>query len=713
MPATEPAAAGHVFLTGARRRDRAACLAGIDLPAPLMPTVDAHRRLRGPYTAAGTLLRAIVPIALTESPGLVAAHEVEILSVSPELRQRIPATIETLTSLAVPEERTRFYSRFRTLRIAHGLAEFVRDFLIGQAGGPRSVVFDAVEHADPTDQEFIAVLLRRVDPGLLTVVAGGTEDLLGLPDAGPYDPETPNTESLSAALTRFCRRVTAAATPDQPATEPATGLAARYVESDGTSDEPAVLAAYRKLPVEDRQALHDRRADELAALGERSLALGAIAYHRELGGDPVGAGAYALADALEDCMNYGFYDAAVDLCFRGRAITTWDEHPELRWAFTRKLPTSLAALGRAGEIEAYCDEARANSTEPEIHLMCAYATAMLYTRHREQRDHERARAWINEAIAFAMLQPDVKLRAFHQVFHNNGLALIEAHRKRPERALALVTAGMAELDRHLGPDEHQLHRSVLLQNRAQVLAGLGRLGEALADYRAVAAVDPYYPEYHFELANVLAKLDQTDEALAEYNETARLGPPFPELFYNRGDLWLDMGDEARAMADFAYVLELDPLYLPAYVNLAGIHLDRADLDAAQRMASDGLAQQPDNPDLLAVLGHVHLERGAVADASAAFDRALAVDADLVAALSGRAAIAHRNDDPDGAIGHLTHAIGVCPDEPALRYNRAMALRDVGRLADALDDLAIAAQLAPDDEDVLAAQREWQAGHVPA
>jgi tetratricopeptide (TPR) repeat protein len=305
------------------------------------------------------------------------------------------------------------------------------------------------------------------------------------------------------------------------------------------------------------------------------------------------------------------------------------------------------------------------------------------------------------------------VRTFNQVFHNNGLALIEAHRKRPERALALVTEGMAELDARLGTEEHQLHRSVLLQNRAQVLAGLGRLTEALVDYRTVAAVDPYYPEYHFELANVLAKVGESDEALAEYDTATRLGPPFPELFYNRGDLLLDMGDETRAAADFAYVLELDPRYLPAYVNLAGIHLDRADLDAAERVASDGLAQQPDHADLLAVLGHVRLERGAVHDASVIFDAALAVDGDLVAALSGKAAIAHQNDDPDGAIQYLTHAIDVSPDEPALRYNRAVALRDVGRLADALDDLAVAAELAPDDGDVLAAQNEWQAGHVPA
>ncbi|MBC3841473.1 hypothetical protein GXW82_17855 [Streptacidiphilus sp. 4-A2] len=40
--------------------------------------MNAHRRLRGPYTAAGTILRAVVPQALERFPDLVAAHVIEI-----------------------------------------------------------------------------------------------------------------------------------------------------------------------------------------------------------------------------------------------------------------------------------------------------------------------------------------------------------------------------------------------------------------------------------------------------------------------------------------------------------------------------------------------------------------------------------------------------------------------------------------------------------
>src|SRR5882757_9925887 len=193
----EPAkAAEHLFLAGELRRDRHARLAALPLPEPVRPEIrliDAHRGSGGPYTVAGALIRALVPDALTRRPELVAAHEVEILTVAPELRDLVPATQETLTSLAVPNERTRFYSRMRTLRIAHGLKEFLDELLRGDRPAddlprhdrpddvpppgelppdgelpprpaPYALIVDDLDHADPTDQEFVAVLLRRMDP---------------------------------------------------------------------------------------------------------------------------------------------------------------------------------------------------------------------------------------------------------------------------------------------------------------------------------------------------------------------------------------------------------------------------------------------------------------------------------------------------------------------------------------------------------------------
>jgi len=66
--------------------------------------------------------------------------------------------------------------------------------------GPRALVVDDVHEADPTDREFLAVLLRRIDPAQLTVViTTGTGPLT--------EPTGPIAVPLEPALETYCVRV--------------------------------------------------------------------------------------------------------------------------------------------------------------------------------------------------------------------------------------------------------------------------------------------------------------------------------------------------------------------------------------------------------------------------------------------------------------------------------------------------------------------------
>ena len=698
----------HYWIDAAGHDNRAAAIAGLRLPPPLLPATSAHRRLRGPYTAAGTIMRALAADALERFPALVAAHEIELRCVTPELRDRIPATRETLTSLAVPAERTRFYSRLRTLRIAHGLTEFLRDYAAA-IGEPRSIVIDHVDDADQTDQELVSVLLRRLDPGLLTLVIGTSGA------AGRYETEAGQSpDPLFAALARYARRPDAVAPVSLPsplhpggaeflpraaesadAGEGVRRLAAAYVGGDCMSDAPELESAYFQLAAAERGRLHDARAAELIATGEFSFRLGAVPFHRERGADPAGAGAEALRDALDYCIDMGFYEATVDLGRRGRALVDWQAQPDLWWTFTTKMTTSLAALGRAADAEALYNEARACSASAPVHMQAAYATAMLYTRHHDEevRDDDRALGWINEAIAIARLLPDVKVSAMQTVFNQNGLALIKSHQGHREEALRLVGDGLARLDADLDPAEHRLHRSVLRYNRAQLYAGLGRLDEALADYTAVIDEDPHYAEYHFDRAALLRRLGRDDEAMAEYETAMRLSPPFPELYYNRGDLRSALGDDDGALADFGYVLEIDPGYVDAYINRVSILLENGNRAAARRDLTAGLAVAPADPHLLCLLARLELEDGHGGDARAAADAAVRAGGDVAQTWATRAAIAFELGDPGAAVADFSRAIDIAPD-PAVLFNRAIAHQALGNWAPAEDDFTAVLEAEP-------------------
>jgi tetratricopeptide (TPR) repeat protein len=705
----------HYWVEVPGQGHRAAIIAGLPLPPPLLPVTSAHRRLRGPYTAAGTIVRGLAAAARQGFPALVTAHQIEILCVAPELRDQIPATHETLTSLAVPEERSRFYSRLRTLRIAHGLTEFLRDYVAG-VGGPRSLVVDHVDSADQTDQEFISVLLGRLDPDLLTLVIGaggpvgqhpGAQQPTGQHPAAQY-PARP--EPLAGAVARYAHRCDAR--PPRPVTGLAavtatvTGtaadsrrLAAAFVATDCTDDTPELVAAYLGRPAADRARLHDARAAELTAVGERSLRLGAIPYHLEHGRDPSGAGAEALRQALLYCLDMGFYEAVVDFGRRGRTVIERPCPEDLWWDLTMKVPTPLAALGRPAEAEEIYEEARATSTSARVHMQAAYGTAMLYTRHHapERRDDQRALGWINQAIAIAALLPDIKERALSTVFNQNGLALIKSHLGEREEALRLVSDGLLRLDADLDPGEHRLHRSVLRYNRAQLYSGMGRLAEALAEYTAVIEEDPHYAEYHFDRAGLLRRLGRDDEAMAEYETAMRLSPPFPELYYNRADLRSAQGDRDGALADFSYVIEIDPDCVDAYINRAGILMGMGQAPAARRDVTAGLAVAPADPHLLCLLARLELDDGHPAAALASLDTATAADASFAQAWGTRAAVLFETGDPAAALADLNHAIDLAAD-PALLFNRGSVHQAMRNWAAAEADFTSALESEPGDPD---------------
>lgn len=683
----------HRWIRAARQRDRRRLLTtGIDLP--VLAHLDAHRRLRGPYTAAGSLLRSVVPTLLARQPDLVARHEIEILSVAHELRTLLPASRETLTSLAVPTERTRFYSRVRTLRHAHGIVELLHAGLRDLATGPRYLLVDNVHEADPTDQEFLAVLLRRADPDLLRL-------RLATAGASVEEPIGEVAVPLAPALRRHTTVI------EEPSVEPSTAddprasgadqaeSARGYVFGDCVDDDPAVLQAYAGTAAAVRAGWHDERADQLATRDEWSLSLGAIPMHRERGTAPQRAGGAALRAALEYCVNMGFYHATVDYGQRGRALVDWTAELDQWWAFTTKTTTSLLALGRPAEALTLYDEARRHTDNSMVHMQAAYATSMIYTRHLEasERDHSRARSWCNAAIAYARLLPDERERAAHLVFNRNGLALVAMHEGKLEESFRLVTEGLAELDRTLEADRHQLHRSVLRHNRSQLLGALGRLPEALAELDAVITHDPNYAEYHLDRGNLLRRLGRPAEALTSYAAALRLSPPFPEVYYNHADTLRELGEVEAALAGFGHVLELDPDHLDARVNRAGLRYALDDTDGAWQDVREGLARHAGNAHLRCVRGQLELADD-TGLARRTLTAVLADAPDLATAWAARGLAAYQDGDLPAAVADLDRAIELA-DDPTNRFNRGVALLAAGRFDAALTDLTLAVR-AQDD-----------------
>ena len=652
---------------------------------PAQFEADCHRQLRGPYTGLGNLLRALVPGVYAKWPELTREHGTEILSAAPELTELIGEAPETLTSISVETERTRLYPLVRTRRLAHGIVEFLGRYQALSGISPLTLYWTNVNQADNTDQEFLAILLRRCAPTSVRV-------LISLRDDGVSP-----TDELMSALHRYASWAGSYSRPSRADSRDGSELARAYVESDGTSEDPAEAAAYRNTDPGLRAALHDDRASVLQSSGEWSLRLGAIPYHLERGTDP-SAASIVLLDASNYCVAMGYYHALLDYGRRGQQVTDPDAEPLRYWRLATKATTALSFLGETEESERLYIGLRAQFTQPMLHLFTGYALAMLYTRFHPagRKDDHIAKAYINNAIAIASQFEDPAERAFHTVFHQNGLAFVEMHMGNLSTALRLVNEGLARLDRELPEGRHRLHRSVLVHNRAKVHAALGRLEDALTDFNIVVDVDPNYSDYYFDRADIRQKLGDDEGALADYDTAIKVTPPFWELHYNRADLRARLGDLDGAISDLRRVVELEPGELDARVNLVSLLLETGDLVVAADQIAEGLSEDGD-ARLLCLRGQLALATGDTVKARADFDSVLARDGEFVAALAGRAEAAYSAGDFEAAVDDLTRAIGAVPDQPELLFNRAQAHQAAQHWTAAIEDYARALTLPGTDQ----------------
>lgn len=679
----------HTWLRGGRATDRAAAL---EIAGAADIAVNCHRGLRGPYSGTCVVLKSIATQAYNAWPDLIDDHRTCILYAAPALSEVIGPAPPILTFSTPHDERTRFFGLGYVRSVSHGIVTFLtryaerlladRRVAGGEQAQPLTIFFDNLDAADPTEQEFVQLLLRRAAPELLRVVVGTADDTL--PDG------------LAGALASYTRSVEVAISALAPLTASDEDLAREYISSDGTSDDPRLDAAYRRADPSLRALLHDQRAIELEATGDWDLRLGALPYHREHGQDRAGVGCQALRAALEHCLAMGYYAALYDLGMRGRAVVDVVAQQKEYCHFTAKAASALVALGDPAGAERLFLELRELYALPAVHMSTSYNLAMLYTRWYGQKDHDLAKCYCNNAIALAVNEPDPQARAFYTVFQRNGLALVEMHRGNLKLALDLVTTGLARLNAELPDDKYIVHREQLLHNRARVLVAMGRLDEAIGDFSKLLAKDPYYTEYYIDRGNSARKLGDDAAAFADYDQACRLGVPFPEVYYNRGDIRAAQGDIAGAIFDFGYVLDMEPDYLDARISHAELLIDADELDLAAASVADGLALHPDNAALHALDGLIALLAGEAERAGASLDRAIALDPELAAAHAHRGVLAADSGDDRLAVTHLTCALALLGEEPELRYRRALSLLSLGQLDEAEQDLRVVIEMADDE-----------------
>jgi tetratricopeptide (TPR) repeat protein len=163
----------------------------------------------------------------------------------------------------------------------------------------------------------------------------------------------------------------------------------------------------------------------------------------------------------------------------------------------------------------------------------------------------------------------------------------------------------------------------------------------------------------------LAKQGRAEQALAEFEAALKLDPNSKLARLGSGALKARLDRFDDALNDFKEVLRLDPMNVQAHLRTARVLISKEEMDTAQEYAESALRIDPKAPLGYLLLGYIYLSRKDLIKAKEHFSKTLALSPRLVRA----------------------------------RIQMALALRDEGKLSEALAQLNAAVRIEPDDDKV--------------
>lgn len=628
------ASSGHVLVLeappGAARRTLleswlAEVQTGAAARAWLLPcAVGQH----GLWAGLKDWLQDLLPALEAQAPELIARHDRELATVLPGVHRARHTRKLTLTDLAVANESVRNYALDRAYRLGHGLVDLLAAWHERSGGGRWCVMCDDYDEVGALVARFFRELVRRRGRALglrlvlatssgrgAAILAGFTGvpgELLALPLEG------------------------ATAAPSDPVE---MGRRAEELERRVGHDP---LQSEIHLP----QLIHSwsRSDSPQRALRWHAMALGLYNHH----------GFY------EDALAHApVVQANLDL------IPTLDSF-FTRWNLVGSLFGCFVAVGDVEHAHRVVkEEALEKIDEPGDVARVCYVMAMLHARFLPRKDMTLAEQYIERGLsALERSSLEDRDRHFLRVFLMNGLAFIRHRQGRPADAVALCENGFTQLQEHLAPDQHRLHRSVLLYNMAQVHAAVGESERALAAFAAAMEMDPNYSEYHNERGCVYLGLGRYEEALRDFHNAIELSPPYSEVWTNLGQCYRAMGRGEDAVSAYTRALDLEP---------------------AAQLARLGRAE------CLDALGRKD-------EALADYDESLARNPGQALVLANRATLHYERGELEASLRDLDAALALAPEEAQLYQNRAVALADLRRPDEAARDLRTYLKLDPQAQD---------------
>ncbi|MDF5713273.1 MAG: tetratricopeptide repeat protein [Rhizonema sp. NSF051] len=320
--------------------------------------------------------------------------------------------------------------------------------------------------------------------------------------------------------------------------------------------------------------------------------------------------------------------------------------------FPNDLGLLYVALDKPLEAFEVMKRAMQQTSNPDDLFRGCFMMAMLYIREFKKKDISEAEAYLERGLkelARSDIPSDFKL--FYTTFNRNGLALIRHRQGRYQEAIEICQWCYEQVNNLLKPEEHQLYRSILHFNIAQVYDFIGNYAEAITYITAAIAIDPNYSEYYNLRGNLYFNIGCLDDALNDYFQAIQLSAPYPEVWANLGQCYRRLEEFNKAVDAYSNALDLQP-------NEFSVLVARA--------------------QVLEILGE---EDKALLD----YNAALTLDSNQPFVLANRAIVYYEAKRYQEALDDLNQAILLSPKTADLYQNRAIAFTALGQEELALQD----------------------------
>jgi len=243
------------------------------------------------------------------------------------------------------------------------------------------------------------------------------------------------------------------------------------------------------------------------------------------------------------------------------------------------------------------------------------------------------------------------------------------------------------------------HKVRPLNNLGEAYYKIGRLDDAISDYKKALAINPTYEKAHNNLGTAYTEKGMLDEAISEYMKAIDLKSDYLKAYYNLGVAYFRAGKLDEAIAEYTRALSINADYAEAHNNLGITYIKKGEIDTAVHHYNQALSINPDYAEAYYNLGLAYAKGGQLDEAIAQYQKALSLQPNYLDAHINLGYAYNRKGELDKAISEYKQALHLNPNYAGAHYNLGIVYARKGRLDEAIEEYRNALSINPQNVEV--------------